>query len=306
LVPFIHPRFDLFGVTLDWWLILVVLGVAAATELGRSRAIREGLSVKLTVDGILFVVAMGFLFGHFVYQIFYNFERLKEAPHLILPWYGGYASTGGFLGAGIGIWLFYVVWKKAPLWAYMDNMAIALCMGWVWGRLGCFCAHDHKGNLTDFPLAITFPENWTATVNGQAGTWLGTRHDLGLYEALVALTLLIVLLVIDRTRDWSHGMLAGLLLLCYAPARFCMEFMRATDLQNSDPRHFGLTPAQYGTFITFSLGTWMLLSRRGKGKQDISGEVAKDYKDGKVPTPDQRPDSDSDASPATDAESEPS
>ncbi|MBJ94114.1 MAG: hypothetical protein CMP23_06500 [Rickettsiales bacterium] len=285
MVPFIHPRFELFGVTLDWWLILVVLGVAAATELGRARAIREGLSVKLTVDGILFVVGMGFLFGHFVYQIFYNWENLSAQPKLILPWYGGYASTGGFLGAGIGIWLFYVVWKKAPLWAYMDNMAIALCLGWVFGRLGCFAAHDHKGNLTDFPLAITFPDNWTATVNGQAGTWLGTRHDLGLYEALLALALLIMLLVLDRKTQWSHGMLAGLLLVCYAPVRFSMEFMRATDLANSDPRHLGLTPAQYGTFITLSLGTWMLLSRRGEGQMDLSVELARDYQDGKVPPP---------------------
>jgi prolipoprotein diacylglyceryltransferase len=131
---------------------------------------------------------------------------------------------------------------------------------------------------------------------------LGTRHDLGLYEALVALTLLIALLVIDRTRNWSHGMLAGLLLLCYAPARFCMEFMRATDLHNSDPRHFGLTPAQYGTFITFSLGAWMLFSRRGKGRQDISAEVAKDYKDGKIPSPQQRPATDSDANSTAEAD----
>jgi len=285
VVPFIHPRFDLFGVTLDWWLILVVLGIAAATELGRARAIREGLSVKLTVDGILFTVGMGFLFGHFVYQIFYNWDRLKDAPKLILPWYGGYASTGGFLGAGLGIWLFYVIWKKAPLWAYIDNMAIAVTLGWVFGRLGCFTAHDHKGNLTDFPLAITFPDNWTATVNGQAGTWLGTRHDLGLYEALVALALLTALLILDQRRKWHHGLYAGLLLVCYAPARFCMEFMRATDLHNSDPRHLGLTPAQYGTFITFSLGTWILFYRRGKGRQDISAEIARDYPAGQAPTP---------------------
>ena len=103
MVPFIHPRFDLFGVTLDWWLILVVLGVAAATELGRSRAIRKGLSVKLTVDGILFLVAVGFLFGHLVYHLVYHFDDLQKNWKLLLPWYGGYASTGGFLGSGLAI-----------------------------------------------------------------------------------------------------------------------------------------------------------------------------------------------------------
>ncbi len=283
MVPFIHPRFELFGVTLDWWLILVVLGIAAATEVGRARAIRKGLSVKITVDGILFTVAMGFLFGHFVYQLFYNWDRLKEAPHLILPWYGGYASTGGFLGAGIGMFLFLSVWKKVPVWAYIDNMAIAVSAGWVFGRLGCFTAHDHKGDLTDFPLAVTFPDNWTAVVDGKAGTWLGTRHDLGLYEAMVVLVLLVMLLILDHRKEWFHGMYAGLLLVCYAPARFCMEFFRASDLGRSDPRHFGLTPAQYGTFITFSIGTWILLSRRNKGRQDLSGEVARDYPGGKIP-----------------------
>jgi len=349
VIPFIHPRFELFGVTLDWWLILVVLGIAAATEMGRARAIRKGLSVKLTVDGILFTAAMGFLFGHFVYQIFYNWENLKAAPHLILPWYGGYASTGGFLGAGIGMWLFLVVWKKAPVWAYIDNMAIAFSLGWVFGRLGCFTAHDHKGNLTDFPLAVTFPGHvdckpsydcWTDTVSGVKNTWLNTRHDLGLYEALFALALLILLLILDSRKQWFHGLYTGLVLVCYAPARFCMETLRATDLKRSDPGHMpegmlqlfheggalhwannlplverivergGLTPAQFGTFITFSLGLWILHSRRKKGRQDTSAEVARDYPAGTVPSPgaedqDSEPEVAADSAPEVAADSAP-
>jgi len=302
LIPFFPPRFELAGVTLDWWLILVVLGVAAATEYGRARAIRRGLSVKLTVDGILFLVAIGFLFGHLVYHLVYHFDDLQKNWKLLLPWYGGYASTGGFIGSGLAIWFFYKVWKKTPIWAYTDNLAFAFTLGWGIGRFGCFTAHDHKGNPTEFFLGVKYPhadianpvvradlpENWwhSGWIDRVDGTELfhlyGTRHDLGLYESLLAFALLGLFIFLDR-RERFHGFFSGLLLIGYAPVRFLMDFMRARDLPKADIRHFGLTPAQYGALILFGIGCWMLLHRRNKGRQDTSGEVARDYPGGTIP-----------------------
>jgi hypothetical protein len=39
-----------------------------------------------------------------------------------------------------------------------------------------------------------------------------------------------------------------------------MDFLRATDLQGSDPRYFGLTGGQYASIVALALALWRLAS----------------------------------------------
>ena len=247
-------------------MILVVLGILAAIEFNRARAIRLGLSVKVTVDAGLVAVASGFLGAHLVHILAYNFPTFVENPETILPWYGGFSSIGGFLGAAIGIPLFLKL-KKVPAWAYADNLCIGFVLAWFLGRTGCFMAHDHKGELTDFFLAVDFPG--------------GARHDLGLYEATFVLFLLVTFIYLDRRREWFHGFFTGLVMVLYAPVRFGLDFLRATDLEStinrrSDIRLLGLTPAQYGAIGLLVLGILILTVRSKKGRQDTTDEALRD------------------------------
>ena len=265
--PFVFHVPTPFGdLRLDSWLMLVVLGIIVGTEASRARAIKQGLSVKLTVDTTLAMVGSGFLFAHFVHVLVYNFDKFVENPTWILPWYGGYSSTGGFIGAAIAIPLFLKVLKKAPIWAYTDNLAIGFILGWTFGRSGCATAHDHLGRLTDFFLAIDFPN--------------GARHDLGLYEALGSGAIFLFFLISDR-KERFHGYFSAWLLMLYGPMRFGLDFLRGTDLEDlnrrSDIRYLGLTPAQYGALVLFAAGLAMWLHRRRKGRMDLSGEEARDF-----------------------------
>ena len=262
---------------LDAWTILVVIGLFAAIEFTRARAIRVGLSVKVTVDGGVVAILSGFVGAHIVHMVAYNFPTLAENPATILPWYGGFSSIGGFFGAAIGIPLFLKL-KKVPAWAYADNMCIGFILGWFCGRVGCFTAHDHKGKLSEFFLAVDFPG--------------GARHDLGLYEAIFTLCLLILFMYLDRRRQWFHGFFTGLVLVLYAPVRFGLDFLRATDLESSmdkrsDTRLLGLTPAQYGVIGLLILGIWILRSRSKQGRQDTSGEAERDRRRRKKSTDDE-------------------
>ncbi len=286
MVPFIAPGpLRIGSISLDWWLLLVVIGIALGTEFARARAIKKGLSVKITVDCTLFMVASGFLVAHFVSVLFYNFERFQENWKIILPWYGGYASIGGFFGAALAIPFFLHIWKKAPSWAYADNLAMGFILGHAIGRFGCFTAHDHIGSLTTFPLAVTFPPDWP-----RAGVDLGTRHELGLYESVFCFALFALMIFLDRKKDWFHGFFVALMLLAYCPARFVFDFLRAQDLEAvasraSDDRYSGLTPAQFGVMGLFAFGMWIVWYRRDKGHMDLSGEVARDFPGGNIPKP---------------------
>ena len=58
------------------------------------------------------------------------------------------------------------------------------------------------------------------------------------------------------------GRIIALAALMYAPARFLLDFLRATDVARPDERYFKLTPAQWACLATAALGVY--LWRRGK------------------------------------------
>ena len=114
---------------------------------------------------------------------------------------------------------------------YADSLAYGLATGWMFGRLGCFTAHDHPGAHTSFFLAVQYPD--------------GPRHDLGLYEALWAAGIALFFAWLRRKKR-PLGTYVAILTLAYAPVRFGLDFLRARDVPEPDPRYFGLTPAQWG------------------------------------------------------------
>src|SRR5690606_24996074 len=121
----------------------------------------------------------------------------------------GLSSMGGVLGGLIALVIVFRRrgWKLGP---YLDALALGVAPGWMVARLGCFTAHDHPGVLTDFPLAVAFPD--------------GPRHDLGLYDALVLGALSLVLYALAR-RPRPQGLLMGILALGYSIPRFFLDFL---------------------------------------------------------------------------------
>lgn len=286
MIPYIDwPTLRVGDITFPWFMILIVVGIAAGTEFSRWRAMKTGLSVKITVDCTLFMVATGFIISHFIAVIFYHPDLLEESWTNLLPWVNfSISSVGGFVGAGIAIPLFLKVWKKVPVWAYTDNLAIGFALGFAFGRAGCFSAHDHVGKATSFFLGVQFPPDWP-----RRGVELGTRHDLGFYEMLLMFAIFGLFLLLDRNKQRFHGLYSGLLLVIYSPFRLFFDSLRATDLSRSgegiksDVRWIaGLTFAQMGVIVLFFIGVWILASRWNKGQLDISAEEARDF-DGPPP-----------------------
>jgi phosphatidylglycerol:prolipoprotein diacylglycerol transferase len=54
----------------------------------------------------------------------------------------------------------------------------------------------------------------------------------------------------------------GLFALLYAPVRFGLDFLRATDVARPDERYAGLTPAQWACMLCLGVGIW-LFTRQG-------------------------------------------
>lgn len=236
-------------VPIDAWATLVCIGIVVGLEVARARAIKLGLDVRDIVDGAVVIVGMGFIVAHIVTVVFYKPERLaEEGIWAILKIWEGFASTGGFIGAVLGAWLFYKVIRKRPALRHSDIICFGFPFGWFFGRVGCGVVHDHIGSLTTFPLGMQFPPHHYAA---------GLRHELGLYEAAYMIPVMALFWYWGK-QDRPPGFFLGWFAVLYAPLRFGLDFLRNTDLAGHDIRHFGLTAAQWGMVALFAAGVWML------------------------------------------------
>ena len=242
---------------IDPWATLVCIGFAVGLEVARWRGIRLGLDTRDVVDGAVFTVVVGFVVAHIVTVLFYFPERLQQdgVMSLLRVWQG-FSSTGGFIGAVLGAWIFYKYVRPRDALQHADAICFGFPFGWFFGRLGCASVHDHIGSKTNFFLAMDFDHGFGPWAEGLRGVD-GIRHELGLYEALYMIPVAALFWHWGRTQRPSGFFLAWFGIL-YAPVRFVLEFLRNTDLAHQDARYFGLTPAQYGMLILFGVCVWFL------------------------------------------------
>jgi phosphatidylglycerol---prolipoprotein diacylglyceryl transferase len=227
--------------------VLVAIGVIIGDRIVVKEGAKRGLDPQDVKYLNVRIVGYGFIMAHLVSVIFYFPERIRENPLVLVYIWSGLSSFGGFLGAALAF-LFYTRKDKIPPLQYADSVGLGLVVGWIFGRTGCFTAHDHPGRHTDFFLAVRYPG--------------GARHDLGLDELLFTIVIAIVLFVYAR-RPRVPGRIIGLFAVMYAPVRFGLDFLRATDVTLPDQRYAGLTPAQWACMACLSVGVW-LMARKGE------------------------------------------
>ena len=220
---------------------MVALGVLVGAWIAGKRA---GERKNMVLDRAFWIVVAGFIGARLGEVLFYDPKFYLANPGEILKfWHGGLSSYGGFLGAAIMLWWFYgrrpsITNYQLPItkhfWHDADALAWGFVPGWLLGRIGCFLIHDHPGTFTHFILGVKFPD--------------GVRHDLGLYDAILALGILTIFMV-ARKRPHGVGWCAKTLMIIYPIVRFFFDFLRAGPPISDDLRYFGLTAAQYGSII---------------------------------------------------------
>jgi phosphatidylglycerol:prolipoprotein diacylglycerol transferase len=250
--------FPIIGkLTIHLFGILVAIGILVGARLTRTRARELGLVDEKVASMIFTTVLTGFVFAHFFDIFAYQSAGPRPSFWEMLNPTQGFSSFGGFMGALVGLF----VWcrrHKEPVMPYADSLAYGLATGWMFGRLGCFSAHDHPGIHSSFFLAIrggydsNRPPPWN---DGYP------RLDLGLLEAIWAAGVAILFAILRRKRR-PLGIYVSILTLAYAPVRFGLDFLRVTEGANADPRYAGLTPAQWGCFLVLAAGIGLAIWTR--------------------------------------------
>lgn len=247
-LPFhVIPPLELGPLVLNPFGFLVGLAGVVAVEVAGRRAARMGLDKGVMAWLYFWAIAGGWVGAHVYSALFYFPERTLADPLYLLKLWDGISSFGGFIGATLGV-LGFLLRRRLPVAPHADVMLYGFAFGWIFGRTACWLVFDHPGLPTDFVLGMAYPLALEGLPKGTI------RHNLGFYEMLYTLLICAVIWHAGR-RPRPPGWITGVVLVLYAPVRFGLDFLRATDKQ-----YLGLTAGQYAAVALLAIGFWLLRS----------------------------------------------
>jgi phosphatidylglycerol:prolipoprotein diacylglycerol transferase len=248
--------------------IIVAAGVLIGAALLRRYAEWHGVEDDHIRGLTGWITITGFIGAHVFDVLAYQWNDLMKDPLLLVKLWLGISSYGGFIGGALGFAI-YVWWKRLPVRLMADIALVGLLPAFSIGRIGCTAVSDHVGAALKDPdawyafLAMDYPR--TATFNANVAHLFQQHPDagdtirawnLGLVELayLIPVNAVVLWLAFRSSRRMPAGFIAVLVGLLYAPVRFFMDYLRP---ENSDPRHFGLTFAQWSSILAFGVSVYV-------------------------------------------------
>jgi phosphatidylglycerol:prolipoprotein diacylglycerol transferase len=255
MIPFVeHPVLDLGPLSIHAFGVAVAVALWVGFAMAQRRFVRVGLDVAIGQRLGAWMVGGGILGAHLFSVLFYFPEKLRSDPWLLLRLWEDISSFGGVMGGIIGALLFFALRLRESSWhtrlAYLDAVAFVFPVALGIGRVGCALAHDHPGVITSFPLAVSLETEAArfliagyydaAALTVPANLEQLGFHDLGLYELLLLVLLIVPLFAFWSRRQRPAGFYLVAFAALYLPVRFLLDTLRIADA-----RYLGLTPAQW-------------------------------------------------------------
>ncbi len=263
---------------IQWFGIIVAAGVLIGANLLRRYAEWHGVA-DANIRGLTgWVTIAGFLGAHIFDVLAYQWKEFMEDPVLLLKVWSGISSYGGFIGGAVGFALF--VWRKRlPARLMADIAIVGLLPAFSIGRIGCTVVSDHIGAAVDPDkwyafLAVDYPR--ALNLGHLADTYPGTSEfirawNLGLIELLylIPVNAVFLYLAFGSSKRLNAGFLTVMTGVLYAPVRFFLDFLRSEE---TDPRHFGLTFAQWSSFLAFGAAIYFatLVFNNGRPAETVT------------------------------------
>ena len=259
--------FGLFGLKVHWYGIMYVLALVSALVMAKWIVTKDKLDIdKNVLDDYFIWIEVGVILGaRLGYILFYDPNTSYYLTH---PWQmfnpfnvdgdfvgiRGMSYHGALIGFLLGSYLFARK-NKYSFWFLMDIVAIAVPVGYIFGRIGNFLNQELIGRTTDV--------SWGIYVDGIL------RHPSQLYEALLEGVVVAIIIYLIRKRVTFAGGLTLAYGALYGLARFMAEFYRAPDAQIGYIYGDWMTQGQllYLPMIIISLAGIYYLSKKRFARQ---------------------------------------
>ncbi len=221
--------FSIGSVSVHWYGIMYAVALLSAVSIAHWFRVKDKLNIsKDFLDSYIWWIEIGVILGARIgYVLFYD---LNTSYYLTHPWqiFNPFASDGSFTGisgmsfhgALAGFIIASILWcrkYKYNFWYMVDIAALAVPLGYIFGRIGNFVNKELVGRVTDVP--------WGIYVDGVL------RHPSALYEAFLEGFVVFVILFLVRTKKQFDGQLGLLYVILYSIMRIIAELFRQPDIQ---------------------------------------------------------------------------
>ncbi len=207
--------FEIFGLSVRWYGILISLGLLLATIVALRESKRVGFNEELLID-LLIVAVPAAIIGARLYYVIFSWDYYKGDFMKIINIREGGLAIHGALIASVLVGVIFCRIKKIDFWQLGDITAPSIILGQAIGRWGNFMNQEAHGGPTDLP--------WGIMVNGQK------VHPTFLYESLWNIGVFLFLLWYRKNKTKVRGEVFLLYIALYSVGRFFIEGMRTDSL----------------------------------------------------------------------------
>lgn len=212
-----HPdpvAFEIAGLEIRWYGILIAAGMMIAVLLSSKRAPMHGIREEDVLDTCLWALPIGVI-GARVYYVLFNLRYYDSLAEAVNIREGGLAIHGGLI---FGIATVCIVCRRKDIRALnmLDLMIPTVALAQAIGRWGNYFNGEAHGGPTDLP--------WGILVDGEM------VHPTFLYESIWCLLLFIFLSWWDKDRRQGYGQTLALYGILYSVERFLVESLRTDSL----------------------------------------------------------------------------
>ncbi len=223
--------FNLFGVNIYWYGVLIAIGVVLAYFYAMHRATKDFGLVKDRVFDVAFVTIIGaFLCARIYYCVFVTLDPNNPTKYNFVTMFttirdGGIAIYGGIIGAVL-IGALMCKLRKVRFLAMADLASLGFLIGQTIGRWGNFINQEAHGSECSSDWLFAMGGTRISEEMG-AGTLV---HPCFLYESVWCLLGFIFLHIYSKKLRSFDGELALLYVAWYGFGRFFIEQLRTDSL----------------------------------------------------------------------------
>jgi len=240
--------FEILGITVRWYGILISLGLLMATLVALREAKRIGLNEELIIDLLIFAVPIAII-GARLYYVAFEWDYYKGDILEIINIRGGGLAIHGAIIAAVIVGLIFSKIKKISFWQLADLTAPSIILGQAIGRWGNFINGEAHGGPTNLP--------WGILVDGQK------VHPTFFYESFWNFLVFAFLLWYRKNKVKVRGEVFLLYLALYSVARLFIEGLRTDSLMWGPIR-----VAQLISVILIGISVIIFIIRRKKFRKN--------------------------------------
>lgn len=252
-----RTAFELFGLQIYWYAIIIVSGIAIALWLANREALRVGLKEDDMTNFLLWALPIAIIGARLYYVLFDLPMYLADPIQIFNTRSGGLAIYGGLIAAVL-VLIVYTRHHFIDPWLFLDVVSPGVMLSQAMGRWGNFTNHEAFGGETtrQFLESIHLPQ---FIINNMYidGAF---RQPTFFYESMWSLAGFILILFIRKNVSLKRGELFLGYVTWYSFGRFFIEGMRTDSLYAFG----GIRVSQLLSVVLFIGGIALLYYRRKK------------------------------------------